>query len=252
MLYHILNGDCLADQLRGTAIEGEFIICRECLIEGPVLADDLEDFWSIRADFIDTAYDESREGYYQKSVSELEKLLALPDGAVVCLWFEHDLFCQANMWFVLSLLADRQQDLEVYRIFPVIRREEDTWKGFGISDAQMLEQALHEKIRMTPADIALGHSLWQAYSTNDFEELAKLSKTATEAYKYLPEVCQAHIDRFPKDGSLGRPQRVVKDLLGKSNGDFNVLTSAFFEQEGIYGFGDTQVKRMYDELTSGR
>lgn len=245
-MYHILNGDNLAYQLRETGIEGELIVCRECLIEGPVQADDLEDFWSARADFITSSYQDTREGYFEIVVSELEKMEDIPEGTSVCLWFEHDLFCQANMWFVMSLLE--QQKLELYRIFPVIHNEEDTWKGFGISDPQMFEQAFREKRKMTQGDIALGIALWKAFSTNDLEQLTVLSQTPSEAYKYLPEVCQAHIDRFPQDGSIGRPQRAVKRLLEKSNGDFNVLMSSFFEQEGIYGFGDVQVRRMVDEL----
>jgi len=248
MIYHILNGDSLAEQLRETGVEGEFIVCRECLIEGPVLFDDLEDFWSGRAEFISATHQGGREDYFEIVVSEMEKIMALPDGAEVCLWFEHDLFCQANMWFVMSLLE--QQELEIYRIFPVINKEEDTWKGFGISDHFMLEQAFREKIKMTPVDIALGKALWQAYSTNDLAQLAILSQTPSEAFKYLPEVCQAHIDRFPMDGALGRPHQTIKQLLEKSNGDFNALMSDFFVREGIYGFGDVQIKHMLDELQS--
>ena len=248
MTYHILNGDSLAYQLRQTGIEGEFIVCRECLIEGPVLFDDLEDFWSGRADFIDSTQQGTREQYFEITVSEMEKVMEIPDGAQVCLWFEHDLFCQANMWFVMSLLE--QQQLEIYRIFPVINTEADTWKGFGISDSQMLEQAFREKIKLSPDDIALGISLWRAFSTHDLAQLAVLSQTPTKSFNYLPEVCQAHIDRFPKDGSLGRPQGVIKELLEKSDVDFDGLMSDFFIREGIYGFGDVQVKRMYDELMS--
>ena len=245
-MFHILNGDYLAGQLRETGVKGEFIVCRECLIEGPVLYDDLEDFWSGRAEFISATQQGGREQYFEMVVSEMDKIMELPDGAEVCLWFEHDLFCQVNMWFVLTLLE--QQEMEIYRIFPVIKKENDTWKGFGISDAQMFEQAFREKIKMTPGDIALGKSLWHAYSTNDSDQLAILSQTPSEAFNFLPEVCQAHIDRFPKDGSLGRPHRVIKELLEKSQGDFNVLMASFFDREGIYGFGDVQLRRMLDEL----
>ena len=250
MMHHILNGDHLAEQLRETGIDGEFIVCRECLIEGPVQFDDLEDFWSGRAEFISATHQGDREHYFDIVVSQMEKIMEFPEGAEVCLWFEHDLFCQANMWFVMSLVE--QQEIELYRIFPVINNEEDTWKGFGIADSQMLEQAFQDKIKMTPGDIALGKSLWHAYSTNDLAQFAVLSKTPSQAFKYLPDVCLAHLDRFPKDGSLGRPHRVIKELREKSNGDFNALMSDFFEREGIYGFGDVQVRRMVDELNLGQ
>ena len=50
--YHILNGDCLADQWSHTNINSGFIVCRECLIEGAVKAKDLSSFWDLRAEFM--------------------------------------------------------------------------------------------------------------------------------------------------------------------------------------------------------
>ena len=41
--YHILNGDCLAEQLRQTKINQNFIVCRECFIDGNLYADNITD-----------------------------------------------------------------------------------------------------------------------------------------------------------------------------------------------------------------
>ena len=99
--FHILNGDCLAEQLRNTKINQDFIICRECLIDGKVVANSLAAFWAIRAKFITESYNASIEEYYENTVNELEKLKTLPDGSEVCLWFENDLFCQINKLVVI-------------------------------------------------------------------------------------------------------------------------------------------------------
>lgn len=64
--YHVLNGDCLAEQLRKTAINQNFIVCREALIDGNVKADNLEEFWEIRAKFIVNTYNASIEDYFDK------------------------------------------------------------------------------------------------------------------------------------------------------------------------------------------
>ena len=69
--YHILNGDCLADQLRQTKINQDFIVCRECFIEGNLYADNITNFWSIRAEFIADTYKVSTEEYFVKTVSGL-------------------------------------------------------------------------------------------------------------------------------------------------------------------------------------
>ena len=50
--YHVLNGDHPADELRQTKINQDFIVCRECLIEGNVNADNMADFWTMRANLL--------------------------------------------------------------------------------------------------------------------------------------------------------------------------------------------------------
>jgi hypothetical protein len=243
--YHILNGDCLADQLRQTKINQDFIVCRECLIDGNVFADNIADFWTTRAKFIADTYKVSTEEYFSKTVSEFEKLNNLPDNSEVCLWFENDLFCQTNMWFVISMLANHPT-LKIFRIFPIIENNADTWKGFGIANAEKLERAYHSKIQLTLKDIELGKNLWTAYQNGDLNKLNELSKKQSDCFEYLEEVCQAHIDRFPSDKTLGRPDKVVKEIIDTNSTEFQVVFSEFSDREGIYGFGDLQVKNIYD------
>jgi hypothetical protein len=64
----------------------------------------------------------------------------------------------------------------------------------------------------------------------------------------LEKVVQAHIDRFPKAGELGRPERILKEIMDSGITDFNKLFPVFFKREGIYGFGDTQVKSILANL----
>ncbi|MBK9737578.1 MAG: DUF1835 domain-containing protein [Saprospiraceae bacterium] len=244
-MYHILNGDCLADQLRQTKINQDFIVCTECLIDGNLTADNIADFWAMRAKFIAATYNVSTEEYYSKSVKEFEKLNNLPDNSEVCLWFENDLFCQTNMWFVISMLANHPT-LKIFRIFPMIDNKADTWKGFGISNAEKLEQAYFSKVEFKPKDIELGKYLWTAYQNGDLDRLQELSKSQSDCFEYLEEVCQAHIERFPLDKTLGRPDKVVKEIIDTNSTEFQEVFSAFSDREGVYGFGDLQLKNIYD------
>lgn len=244
--YHVLNGDCLAEQLRQTAINQNFIVCREALIDGNVKADNLEGFWEIRAKFIVNTYNASIEDYFDRTVKELDKLIYLPENSEVCLWFENDLFCQVNMWFVLSLLA-KQPNLKVFRVFPVIENT-DLWKGFGNANTENLEKAYSSKVPFKIQDIELGVHLWKAFQKSDFEQLKELSKTTSGCFEYLEEVCQAHIDRFPSDNSLGRPEKLLNKIMQSKPTDFQEVFKKFSEKEGIYGFGDLQVKHIYEKL----
>ncbi|MCB9075387.1 MAG: DUF1835 domain-containing protein [Chitinophagales bacterium] len=250
MTYHILNGDCLADQLKQTNIQGQFIICAECLVDGDLTGDTLSQYWTTRAKFISFTYNTAMDDYYNKCVIELEKIINLPDTSEVCLWFENDLFCQTNMWFILSLLSKKQVK-KIFRVFPIIDSNIDLWKGFGISNTQMLEQAYNSKIPFTSKDIKLGDYLWNAYKISDFKKLKELSRQESYCFQHLDEVCQAHIDRFPTDNSLGRPDKIVKEIIENKSEDFQVVFSNFSERQGIYGFGDLQVKNIYDRQFSG-
>lgn len=244
--FNILNGDCLAEQLKATKLNQEFIICRECLIDGNVSGDGLPEFWEIRAKFIIDNF--GADDYYQKVVQELDKIKKLPKGPDVCLWFENDLFCQVNMWFMLSLLP-KQSNLKLYRVFPVIENDADIWKGFGIATSETLEKAYTTKVPFQAQDIELGVNLWTAYQSQDYLKLIELSKQNSNCFQYLEEVCQAHIDRFPKDNSLGRPERVIKEIIEETQSkDFQEVFAEFSAREGIYGFGDLQVKKIFERL----
>ena len=58
MNYQVLPGDAVAEEFRKTKIDGNVIICRECLIVGDVDADILPEFWEQRARFILSEYGE--------------------------------------------------------------------------------------------------------------------------------------------------------------------------------------------------
>lgn len=248
MLYNILNGDMLARQVTSAAIAGEVIICRECFVEGPIAPIIDEEFWSARSIYIGQTYGEKPDGYTQKVRAELETIKGLPSNAEINLWFEDDLFCQTNLWLILYMLyAKGHEEGSIYRIFPVVANDADHWTGFGKSSAQQLTQALVQRVLLSHQDLALGHQLWQAYSTQNLQALLSLAQTSTPAFAYLPEVVQAHIDRVSTPDNLSRPERVVKELMEQGL-SFNEVFRAFSVREGIYGFGDLQVKRVYDGL----
>lgn len=247
MTYHILNGDGLAYQIQHTSLQGEFIICRECLIEGNLAGDSFEELMHNRANYISEGFGDTVDHYFQSVVPEFEKIIQISGPAEICLWFEDDLFCQTNMWFVLSLLASKP-GLTIFRIFPIALEEEDHWRGFGLSDSRRLEQAYDRKIVFTETALLLGQNLWHAYQSQDFETLTRLSSTPSDCFRFLEEVCQAHIDRFPTDGKISRPVNTVSEILQSGITEFGPLFREFSKREGIYGLGDAQVKRYYDLL----
>jgi hypothetical protein len=156
------------------------------------------------------------------------------------------------MWFVISILP-QNKNLKVYRVFPVIKNKSDLWKGFSVSDAALLEQAFSYKVRLTDKDLELGRELWSAYQHHDFDKLILLSRSDSICFDHLEAVCKAHTARFPKGTTPGRPDQVVKEILETVSTKFETVFSEFSNREGIYGFGDAQLKRIYDrQMQSGK
>ncbi|MFN8312298.1 MAG: hypothetical protein U0289_05785 [Cyclobacteriaceae bacterium] len=204
-------------------------------------------FWDSRADYMIQQYHLARADYFRLTVDELKRIEEIPAGAEVCLWFEDDLFCQVNMWFVLSLIP-ANANLKLSRVFPAIPSK-DRWRGFAACHGEMLEQCYASRVIFEHADIELAKELWNAYLKSDFVRLQELSNTTSPCFRSLQEVCQAHIDRFPADGSPGRPERALQEIMLKSKqADFADVFREFSTREGIYGFGDLQIRPLYDKL----
>lgn len=249
MVYHVLNGDSLTERFLSTGIQGEVVVARECLIEGNLTGESLSEFWLARADYLSKTYGEPSDTYLQQVVPEFDKLSKVESGDEVNLWFEHDLFCQANMWFTFSLLP--KSDIDVNVIYPLVNNEEHPWWGFGTSQPIHLQQAFDQKIPFDETDKELCLNLWQAYKGGDLDRLKSLATAKSRCFPKLQEVCQAQIDRFPGNGSLGRPEAMLKSIIEElGSNDFGTVFKEFSKREGIYGFGDSQVKVLYDQIVN--
>jgi len=42
----------------------------------------------------------------------------------------------------------------------------------------------------------------------------------------------------------------IEEIIKSGRKDFNSMFHEFFQREGIYGFGDVQVRKMYDKINS--
>jgi hypothetical protein len=246
MEYNILNGDSLAYSFPDANIEGEIVVVREGLIDGELSGDTLHEFWQSRARYMRITETE----YHNAVVKEFEKIFNAPNHSTFNLWFEYDLFCQVNMWFVLSIINSLSIKKKVFAVFTshLDKTDKQFWNGFGPAKSGELKVCYADRILFSEADINFGQSLWKAYKNGNLEELTNLSIHQSSAFPYLQEVVKAHTDRFPKDGTKGRPEKVIEDITKNISTDFHTLLVEFRNRESIYGFGDKQLKSLYDKV----
>ena len=60
---------------------------------------------------------------------------------------------------------------------------------------------------------------------------------------------KAHIERISTEENLGRPvQSLIQIMKELETEEFEPVFREFCIRESIYGFGDLQVKRLFDEI----
>ena len=158
------------------------------------------------------------------------------------------------MWFVISYIKRLSKRNEVFAVYSSHLKESDKnfWNGFGRANSDELKFCFANRIQLKDSDLQLGKDLWNAYKDQNLQELSRLSKNQSRAFPYLEEIVKANTDRYPQDGSPGRPEKTIKDIIENVSADFHEVFREFWKRESIYGFGDTQVKHLYDKLIKSR
>lgn len=240
MIYHVLPGDSLVEEFKKTNIDGEAIVCREALISGPIDADSLDEFWQQRARFILSEYGEDEIEYHEKTAAELNKLAELESDDEVNLWFEYELFCSVNLWFCLSLL--NETGATVYRVEPIGLDEDKRWDGFGHFVADDLKACFEMRHKLSQSDGYLGAQLWNAYRRKDDLKLKELASMDNAAFPCLSEVVAAANEKDIQ------PLEILRVITAKGENDFGKIFVEFKKRAGVYGYGDTQVQRLLDQM----
>jgi len=245
--YHILNGDSLKQQFP-ERIQGEIIVVRECLVDGNVRGNNLDDLFQSRAQFISNNYEGYNEqDYYKETVPELKKVQNITDDADINLWFEDDLFCQVNFWFTIHLLNQSEQHNPIFLVKP----EKHSQYGFGRLDELELVSVYENRLLLTELDKLA--DLWKLYQKGAIEKLQKAAKELESKYPFILKAVKAHIERISTEGNLGRPvQSLIQIMKELETEEFEPVFRAFCRRESIYGFGDLQVKRLFDEIKNNR
>jgi hypothetical protein len=242
-MFHILNGDALKEQFP-KQLAGDLIVARECLVDGDVQADSLDELFQVRSAFISDFYgDYTKAAYYADSVAEFEKIQRIPKHSEVNLWFEDDLFCQVNFWFVAYLLDRFVSDSSVF----LIRPQEHSSYGFGGLNESALLEAFEKRTRIS--EIARIATLWTSYQTGDTEGLVDTARSLSNQYPFILNAVEAHLARIPTENNPGRPVQSLLEIMDElGTTDFGLIFKEFNKREAVYGFGDLQVKRLLDGL----
>ena len=243
-MIHILNGDTLASQFP-ESIPGEKIIVRECLIDGPVKADSLEEFWRIRSLFINENYPDSSDLDYSKlSVSEFQKILNLPPDSKIYCWFEEDLFCQFNLWFVIYLLRNNPCD-----VFLVLPNADSPYHFTNLSEVDLVDSFESKSQFLNCKEREIMETLWHHFQNEEIFEALQIGELFNERLAFLKKSIEAWRDMIPVGDYPGKPKATLLEIQNDlQTEEFEPIFTEFQKRLPIYGFGDLQVKRLLKEM----
>lgn len=243
-MLHIHNGDSSAGTARNANIPGEHLTWREALVCGPARGDLSEaDFLEMRAQYLSTAYGVELEKVRGELREQYQALEAFRDHEEVVLWFEHDLFCQVHLiyllnWFAQRELGNTKLSLICIGEFPGV----PSFDGLGQLNEEQLASLLPERVEVTAVQLEPAVRAWHAYSSSDPLDLIALRHSDTAALPFLHRATINHLQRFPWTHiGIGRVEQTALKLVADGCNDFKDLFVEFSRREGAYGFGDAQV-----------
>lgn len=241
MVLHVLPGDSLVEPFTGAALSGDVAVFRECLVEGPVEADSIGSFFALRHSFLSESYGE-KAGFFETHVRpEIEAILSTPAETEIDLWFEHELFCQVNLWFLIERLVDREN---LFAVVPPITEGAGRFAGWALLGPEGLTERYAQRIRITERDRKLGSLLWRAFAARDQRKLMDLASEVSQVFVHLRETAEAAADID------STPEKHLKEIAESGVRDFGEAFRRFSLELPVYGFGDLQVRSIWNKVTS--
>jgi hypothetical protein len=244
---HILNGDATLFVFNQTKIEGDTLVWREILADGPVSKINL---WELRSDWISKTFGENPANYQQKVITEAEKLKHIEQYDEVILWFEYDLTCQINLIYILSIInSTYRKDSSISLICPETIEGMPNFRGLGELNPTQLEELLSQKVKLQKIDLELAAEAWDLYIENDFEQIQMFLSRGFGNLPLLKKALKAHLLRFPNPATqLNHIEEVLLSFVNPNISSKAELYHAFWAQESIYGLTDLQLDHILTQL----
>lgn len=251
-MINLVAGESALMTLRQTSIPGEKFSIDDILMEGPI-TDGLktELSWIKRAEYLHFPAAD-----YLSDKGERERILfeSLSHDEIV-LWFEFDLFCQANLLYYLDWYASR--DLETARltlICPETVPGRRTFRGLGELKAEELESLFPTRSEVAPGQKSVARQAWQAFSSPDPRNIEQFLGTDSSVLPLVAPALRAHLERFPSTANgLGIVAQKTLEVLNEQPLPFHKLFGRVTGTPELFrhGMGDTTLLFYLDTLLSG-
>ena len=243
-MLHIVNGESTAATLKRTSIKGEIFSFKDTLINGPAPAVQTQDEWrTVRVEHLTRTYGLQKDFVEREFLTQEAKLGSAERHDEIVLWFEHDLFCQLNLLYLLDWFHNAgtsKTQLSLVNVGEFPGRKD--FRGLGELTADELASLFPRRERISDAHLRLGSRAWQAFCSSDPTRIEVLIRSDTSNLPFLSQAFTAHLQRFPStENGLGRIEQKCLKLVAEGLKQFSDLFAKFWTEETTYGLGDAQL-----------
>ena len=231
------------DDLRGR-IPGTFFPIADPVCQGPVHGEFPEEYVSRRAGFVAGHYAHGVAGVRSRLAAEYAALRELPQYGRVLLWFEDDLWDQAALIRVLSVLAAWPALAGRLWLVP-----SDGTRGFA-----EMPQAELEAIEAEPlpwSAVEAGAAAWDAFAADDPTALDRLTRRALPL-PHLARAMRRHLQDLPwvTDG-LSLTERLVMRAAAEGIAGEGPLLRHLRAADPVFHLTDLILRDVLARLSTG-
>jgi hypothetical protein len=240
-MIHFHNGDVVASAARRAGIPGRHVPYRETLASGPVRPNlGAQEWIEERARFLSEHYGENLLRVRNELLEQEQLLDHVREEGEVVLWFEHDLFCLANLLYLLSRLT------KVHRLSLI-------WcaRPLGTQEDTEIFQQYHSRYAVAPAMMNAAALAWRSYISEEATDLNKLLDADFVDFPFLRDGFVLHASRFPSvRNGLGEVEQRALAGIEAGATDFASLFARFDQSPPRFGFGDGEFLRHLRRLAT--
>jgi hypothetical protein len=230
----LLNGDATA-AVFPASLPGERAVWRDIMVEGPAVADGAaRAAWLAPRLGVTSAEYQAR---WRDGEATLERAITHDE---IILWFEQDLFCAINLWFLVERLQAAQR---LSLVFPPLSV---TFAGLGTLAADAFVPLFERRVPLDAEPRTEARVLWAAYAA---PEPTSFSRAAGHL-PFARTAVRLHLGRFPSTthGVDEIELATLQELTGGPRNFGELFASVAQRELRAYGMGDVQYAAALREL----
>lgn len=256
-MIHLIGGESARGTLSKTAVPGDKFSIDDILMEGPIV-DGLqtEASWEMRGDWLERHFAISKSNYLSGRAQRDRILTDSLSHDEIVLWFEFDLFCQANLlyflnWYALQHLGKTHLTLICPETFPGRTR----FRGLGELPGPELASLFPTRAVVTADQKRLAQRAWQAFSSKNPQDIQTVLDGDSSSLPLLAPALRGHLERFPSTtNGLGILAQKTLEILNSESLPFHQLFQRVTSTPEIFrhGMGDLQLQTYLEMWSSAR